>query len=311
MHAVELAGKNLDKRIFLLQGDDLYWTDYALNHFYSMVPAEESAVNIKVFDKLENLDDIIYTLSSFSFTDETQVITVSDSAYNASKTELGALREVMGTDISPYILIFVNVTFLTAAEKKLCETVDCGRLDRFKLADFIEKTAGSIERSAISKLIDYTSQDMSKISLELKKLDAYADGARITAQMVDDLAAVDTELKIYEFVNSASAGNKKAAIKQLDILLKKGEKKGVLLTALLKQYRRLLHGAISPLSDRDLAEKLGAKEYAIKKSRELRFSNKVELKRKLDLMVNYEYKARSGQMTENLAFDTAVAMLLE
>lgn len=311
MHSVELGQSDLNNRIFLLEGEDLYWKDYALGFFKSLVPKENVDTDIKFYDKLVSLEDIIFTLSSYSFNDGTQLIIVSDEAYKADKKELSALSQVMKEDISPYILVFDGVKFLTAAEKKLVTLIDCEKLDRGGLMRYAAKLFPSgIDSFALGKLIDYTRGDMAKISLESQKLLSYAEEKKITADMVDDLVAADAELKVFSFISSLSSGNKQLAVKQLDTLLKNGESKAMMLAMLIGQYRRMLHSAISPLPSSELALHLGTKEFAVKKCREMNIPSKIKLKKQLEMLVDYEYKIRCGEMTEGMGFDSAICMLL-
>lgn len=311
MHAVELNAKILNSRIFFLEGEDLYWLDYAYRFFSGLVPDENKSVDIKCFGKLDSLSEVVAALSSFCF-GGIQVIFVKDDSYKAGKKELALLTEIIKGGIEPYILVFDNVKFLTAAEKKLTVNIDCGKLERGILAKYTEKLFPcGIDYAAVNKLIEFTQSDMARISTEAEKLTAYADGKKVSADMVSELVTEDIEMQIFHFVNSVSSSDNVRAAKQLSLLLKRGESKQFILASLIKQYRRMLHCAISNLPDAELAAHLGVKEYAIKKCREIRITDKVAFKRKLDMLTDYEFKTRKGEMSESLAFDSALSRLME
>lgn len=313
MHSKDLTTEILSNQVFNLQGGDSYWLNNCNDFFSRLISDENRDVNIKIYNQLQSLEDIIFSLSSFGFNDETQLIIVKDKKYKASKDELKNLREVIKEGIEPYILVFENVEFLTATDKKLMITIDCTKLEKFDLIPIIEKKCasyGGIEKRAAYLLIDYTNNEMAKINLECNKLIDYAENKLITADMVETLVNEDTELQIYQFVNSIVEGKKEQAVVYLDKLTKKGEAKSYILASLINQYRRILHSAISPKTNAELASIFGVKEYAIKKAREINNKSKMTLKKTLEMLINYEYKFKSGIMNESTAFDTAVSKLL-
>lgn len=313
MHSKDINKDILTSQVFYLNGEDSYWLDYARDFFVGLVEKQYRDVNIKVYNAIESLAEIIFSLSSFGFNEGQQIIFVKDNKYKANKEELKVLRQIITEGIEPYILIFQNVSFLTANEKKLITEINCNKLEKFSLIPIIEqkfKPYGGIDRKAINILIDYTKNEMAKINLECRKLIEYSEGKKVTADMVELLVNEDSELQIYNFVNSIVENKREQAVIYLDKLMKKGEAKSYILASLIKQYRRILHSAISPKSDKELASIFRVKEYAIIKARQVSNVSKVALKRTLDMLINYEYKFKSGIMNENTAFDTAISKLL-
>ncbi|MDD4316378.1 MAG: hypothetical protein PHC84_04395, partial [Clostridia bacterium] len=313
MHSKDLASQPLAGRVFYLQGEDFYWLDNANRFFVEKIDGDMRDVSIKILSKLDSLDDVIYPLTSFGFGDGDQLVIVKDGAYEASKHELQLLRDTIREDIAPYYLIFDNVKFLTAAEKKLMTEIKCSRLEKSELIPIIEgifRPFGGIDIRAAGLMADYTQNEMSKIYLECQKLISYADGKRVTSDMVEELVTEDSELQIYHFINSVTGGMADNALRLLDRLLNRGEARTFILAALIKQYRRILHCSLSPKTDGELAQLFGVKEYAIKKAREIKNIGKVKMKGVLDMLVDYEYRFKSGQMSETVAFDAAIARLL-
>lgn len=314
MYAKDLKKDILASRVFLLKGNDLYWLDYARNFFIGLTDENKRDVNIKTFNEIDSLADVIYAVTSFSFSSGNQLVFVKDSKYKPKKDELQVLRQTIEQGIEPYIIIFDNAEYLQPAEKKLMTEIDCGKLKKYDLLPLVEnifKPYGGIERSASLMLIDYTAADMSKIDLESKKLIAYSQGEKITDKMIDDLVVEDSEVQIFHFVNNLVEARQDKALIILDKLMVKGESKNFLIAALIRQYRRMLHSAISTKSDEELAKLLNVKPYAIKKSREIRSLNKLQMKNILEMLVDYEYKFKSGQMSLDMAFDTIISRLIQ
>lgn len=313
MFAKDIKKDILSSQAFLLNGDDLYWLEYANNFFVGLVCPEYRDVNIKIYDKLESLAEIIFTLSSFSFNEERQLIFVRDTNYKANKDELKVLFQLVEQGIDPYILVFENVGFLTAKEKKFVKEIDCSKLKKFDLMPIVQKKFdkyGGIERGALNLLLDYTNNEMAKINLEYNKLVEYAEGKKITAEMIELLVAEDSEVQVYHFASSIAEGKEEQAIIYLDKLMRRGYRKSYILTSLVNQYRRILHSAISPRSDQEIADIFRVHKYAIIKARQIKNISKVALKRTLDMLVDYEYKFKSGIMSEATAFDAVVGNLL-
>ncbi len=313
MHSKDLSNQQPEGRVFYLTGEDSYWLDNAINFFIEKIDKEMRDVNIKVFSKLESLADVIYPLSSFGFDEGEQLLLVKDSGYEAKKDEQKMLSQTLAEGIEPYSLVFVNAKLLSAADKKLMTEIKCSRLEKAELFGIIEdifKPYGGIDRSAAALIADYTQNEMAKIYLECQKLISFAQGKKITAAMVDELVTEDADLPIFRFINSVTEGRSDIALRQLDSLLNKGTPKTFILAALIKQYRRILHCALSPKSDAELSMLFGVKEYAIKKTREIRNIGKVKMKNILDMLVDTEFAFKSGRMNESTAFDTAIAKLI-
>ncbi|MFA6765905.1 MAG: hypothetical protein WCS45_02495 [Clostridia bacterium] len=313
MHAKDLKNGVLG-RVFFLKGDDLYWLDYAREFFIKLTDKENRDVSVKIFDEIDSLADIIFTVSSFSFTGGNHIIIVKDSKYKAKKDELRVFRQTIQGDIDPYFLVLENVSFLEKEDKELVTEIDCGKLKKFDLLPIVEDIFaphGGIDRDAALTLIDYTAGDMAKIDLETKKIIAYADGQRVDLKTVEALASEDSELQIFEFVNNFVEGRRDKALKLLDKLLTKGESKNYILGALIRQYRRMLHSTLSPKSDAEVAKLLNVREYAIKKARQIKNLNKIKMKSILDMLVDYEYKFKSGSMSLDLAFDCAISNIMQ
>ena len=101
MHAKDLKNGVLG-RVFFLKGDDLYWLDYAREFFIKLTDKENRDVSVKIFDEIDSLADIIFTVSSFSFTGGNHIIIVKDSKYKAKKDELRVFRQTIQGDIDPH-----------------------------------------------------------------------------------------------------------------------------------------------------------------------------------------------------------------
>ena len=153
---------------------------------------------------------------------------------------------------------------------------------------------------------------MSRISNELKKITAYMGTKQvITHDMIELMVANTVENEIYELANALADKNKVKAMGLFDKFVAKGIDYSVILSTLISQYRRLLHCALSNRTDKELAEDLKIKEWAVKRTRETASRyGKATLKSCLDDLVDAEYNFKSGLMVDETAVRTVMAKLL-
>lgn len=72
----------------------------------------------------------------------------------------------------------------------------------------------------------------------------------------------------------------------------------------------MLHCALSKLDNKALSEIFNVKEYAILKAREKNSYTKIKLKNTVDMLIEYEYKFKSGEMSDQTALNCVVSHLL-
>ncbi len=311
-----------------LKGDDGYLKDAVISEIIGMVPEYAREFNVRTvygFKSPTELTDAIAAVSPFGGTE-----VVLAGGYQKKEKDAGKqpkkdtakspksdkdLEEFKSlTSIAAGALYFVVYdSTLTASQAKLFTEVDCSRLDPVALRELIPSVAkpDKLDYRAINMLIEYCNRDMGRISVELKKLSAYAEGATITAEMVDLLVPDMLENEVYDLTNAFAEKNKRRAVELLDRFTSRGMAYAYLLALLIGQYRRLLHCALSQRSDAELASIMGVKEYAVKKNRELASKyGKTALKKIFDFLVKAETDFKQGVMSEETAVKTAFAKLL-
>ncbi len=322
--APSLTKESLEYGIYYTVGSDVYWTDYVEKVFRSIL--EPDSFSLHVLDKINSINEVIDAVSTFSFSGEDNVVIVKDYDFRLPAKEKDVLKSFICD--SGYILFIgakffaeakkgkkgegtVKYAVFSAEEKKLFSAIECEKTDKFACMRYAEKLFPyGIENKAVDLLVEYGNKDMARISMEKEKLLAYCGERKVTVSDVNELVVADTDLQVYNFVNSLVEGNLPLAQKQLDRLIARDEKESVILASLIGQYRRMLYASISPLSDKELAAKFKVGEFAVKKARENRKLKKKQLKDTLDMLVGFEYKFKSGVMSERTAFKSAIACLI-
>ncbi len=309
MNAFELKKESLTGGIYCLSGNDSYWIKYAENIFRALL--SEDSLSFFVFDKIYDISEPINALFTVSFDSDYNVVIVRDRDYKPDDNAVKMLNKILQEDIGNSYLVFSGVNFLTPTMRKKIKEIDCERLDKLKCQRFAQTLfPKGIEKRALEVLIEYTNCDMARISNESEKLIAYCNNVQVTLEAVQKLVANDTELQIYEFVNSIVNGRKDKALIQMERLIERGEAPSYLLSALINQFRRILHSSLSKLDNKSLSEIFNVKEYAILMSRENNSYSKLKLKNMMEMLINLEYSFKSGVMSEKTAFDMAIANLL-
>ncbi len=185
----------------------------------------------------------------------------------------------------------------------ISDKVSAKRLDDRSLSEIIVAELGhhgkSITPKACQNLIDSCCGYYSLIHNELEKLSSCED-VEITEKTIDNLVCKETEFTVFELTDALSKRNSNRAIELLNLM----EKDTKTFSLILNHFRRLFFVSISDLPDRQLAEALSVKEYAVVKSRELSKNfTKLQLKNIYEMLNDVDYYIKSGQMqVENALF---------
>ncbi len=306
---------------FLLNGDDLYFRDKVIKDILSLVPEAEREFNYHNFSDVKSIEEAEAAFTSMGFFGGVNVIVIS--GYGAKKSGKGELKlsekevklfESLINSMDENTVLIMHSSNLPLSLSRYFVKVDCGKLDAISLRSYVPSLIAplKIDGNALYTLIEYCNRDMMSIYLELEKLKAYMGSKQaITLEMVQTLVANTIENDIFELSKALAERNKFTTVSLFEKFVAKGIGFSVILGTLINQYRRLLHVALSKKSDRELADVLRVKEYAVIKSRETaKKYGKATLKACLDELVDAEYNFKSGLMTEETAVRTAIANLI-
>ncbi len=309
IHASALSKDTLQGGVYVLQGTDAYWLKQAENLFRSLLP--EDSLSLRVIEEVTDVSEIISAFGTLCFSDDRTVVLVRDDNATLDEKSHAALTAFLRTPVAPDFLVFCGVPFLTTAEIKLCNVVSCTPLDKDSCVSFCEKMAnGCLDRMNARKICELSAYDMSRIGNEIRKLLAYGEGKPITENDIDLLVTENTETTVFHFSNNIVEGKLELAEKQLDKLLKRGEKPAMLLALLSSQFRKMLYCAITPLDNAEMATLLGMKDFAVEKTRRIKGYSQTKLRSCVDMLTEYEYKFKSGVLSEGTAFSAVVSKLL-
>lgn len=309
IHASELEKSTISGGVYAISGDDLFWIEKTVSFFIALLG--RNSLSLHIFDSdVKDMHEVTGSLLNINFTGEPNVVIFRDNDFKWDKKTHEALGDILKENLEDNILLLVY-SDLDAKEKKQVGLIECTKLAPYELSitasNFFKN---GIDRCALNLLIDYTNGDLAKIRTESEKLSAYCGSRNVVEDDIKALVVEDASISVFNFINNITWGKNTLALRQLDKLIKRGEKSSVILAMIINQYRRILYAALSTKSDGELAVIMNTKEYAIKKARELKSLGVIRIKKTLEMLINYELRFKSGEMTENCALDCAISRLL-
>lgn len=320
MKFVELK-KSLDikvKRAYLLTGNDRFLCYNALEIIKKKLNLSFPDLNSVTFNE-ENFDEskIVEACEVLPFGDKIRLVIVKE--FSSVKTPSDKLIKYLDSPVDSTVLVFFApdmTEFLKKIESKF-EKIDCDVLDDNLLSawivNFLRKRKVSIEKTALSALIEYTSSKLTRISSELEKLASFVgEGGCITKNDIDIFVYKDKDYQIYELNEAVANGNGEVVLDMLYSLLDTYNNEFYIITPLYNYFRRLLFIKTSNKTDFELSRMFKVKEFAVKKMREkVNYYTARNLKKAVDILSNSDLNIKSGKMSSDVAVKTAVMQIIK
>ncbi len=284
-------------RVYLVQGDDFYLFDKAFLMIKNACKISLEDFNVSVFDD-ENfsLDKFYETTELMPIIDEKRLIIVKN--LKLSENDKKKFNEILLKIPKHTVVVILDYNNNFESLKKDFVFVDANRMDKDTIkkiiTSFLIKQGKVIDQEALSTLIDSCNCYLTKIMNELNKLIFYnIEDNVISKQMIDAMVIKDVEFSVFELTEALSKKDGDKAVKILKIV----EKDSGIFTLIANQFRRLFYVSLSDLTNTELANLLGVKEYAIIKSRQLaKGFSKAQLKKISTFLEDFDYAVKSGAM---------------
>jgi DNA polymerase-3 subunit delta len=298
--------KETIKPTYLIFGSDLFLKQKAEELIKEAVIEDNSELNLLTFttDKIDPIK-VIDACNTLPFFANKKMVIVKEYEKKSSDAFIKKLEEYVSTPNESTCLVLVadaNSNYFEPL-KKFAEVVDCNPLKRELIERIIEaelkQKNKTIDLIARELLIDYCSSDMSRITMELKKLvQQMEDENKISVEHIKNNVSKDLEFEIYELTGALSQKNAKEAYAMVQKLLEDKNTVSSLFQIIYKHFRRMFYIALNEtMSNKDLAEQLQVKEYAVKKTAELVKNFSVtKLKNINELCSELDYKVKTGKL---------------
>ena len=294
----------LQKKIescYVVQGEDVLLYDKALELVKNACNLQLEDFNFTVFDEdsfvEQSVLDSLQTLPIGSDKKLVLLKNITKFGENFKKN----LREYLKNPVPSTCLVIFD--FFNKFDFLIAEKVSAKRLDDHSLQVLIsaelKKNGKTITDGACEKLIESCCNYYSLIYNQISKL-AACDEDEITEQIVENLVSKETEFTVFELTDALSKRDADKSIELLNLM----DKDTKTFNMVLNHFRRLFFASISNLSDRELADLLGVKEFAITKARTLAKNfTKMQLKNIYEMLNDVDFYIKNGQMqVENALF---------
>ena len=296
------------KPIYLIRGSDAFLRDKAVemivNHSLKI-----KDLNLIIFND-ENTDilAIVSACKIIPMMDEHRVVVLKDIAVKKAD-ELKPLIDYATQPLKSTVLIIVDSANNTVYKKleALSEIVDCSPLDTNMLTKLVVSQLNNlkckINSDAVSILIEYCNFDYTRINNEVIKLgNLVGANGLITKQIVQDNVNREVEYDVFELGNAVAVKDGAKTLAIINQLLEQKQSPQMLMMLVLSNFRRMFYAIMSRDTNLTIANKLGIKEFAVKKAREvgLKFTP-AQLKKILDLGAELDYQIKAGQISDKNA----------
>lgn len=288
---------------YLIAGDDSHLKEKSLNLLKKLAGEDMTEFNLSFVDgDKTSVDQIIDLFSQVPFMSDRRVTIVKEWNPNLSDGDAKRLKAefLKATDS---VLVFYYTGTPNTSVKKIATFVDCAKLDKNEVGDFIEKECRkqnyTITSSAVAKLVTFTACNLAKSQNELKKLFAYCEETRaIDEDAVSSVVCKDMDFVIFSLSNAVAQRNSKDAYEILEDAKGDNGKNLGMLTTLTTQFRRMLHVALNKnMNRKEVSEYLGITDFAISKTLTLASKfNTTRIKNIVDRLEELEYEFKSGKI---------------
>ncbi len=175
----------------------------------------------------------------------------------------------------------------------------------------VKMRGGSIDRKALSYIVDNFNSDMWSLSHLVDQLTAYKSDGKVELEDVKKFLEEKIDDNIFNLVDAIVAGKKDQAFKMMREQYRKGEDSFYVFAMILRQFKIMLQ--IRDLIDRGIkpdAKELGLHPFVVKKTIPLvnRYSM-AQLKEIYNQLLQIDIKTKTGQGDQSVMLDLFVGSI--
>ena len=294
----------LNKKIetcYLVQGEDVLLYDKALEMIKKAMDLQLEDFNFNIFDDDNfNGDLVIDTCETLPMGSEKKVVLLKNIS-NPNENFKKKLKDYLKNPLQSICLVIFD--FFNKFDFLISEKISAKRLDDQSLKEIVitelKKNEKTITDGACQKLIEACCNYYSLIKNELEKLIS-CDDFEITEKTIDALVCKQTEFTVFELTDALSKRDADRAVSLLNLMPKDTKT----FSLVLNHFRRLFFVAVAEGTEKELADLLGVKEYAIIVAKRLSKNfSKLQLKNIYEMTSDVDFYIKNGQMqVENALF---------
>jgi DNA polymerase-3 subunit delta len=170
----------------------------------------------------------------------------------------------------------------------------------------VERLGGTIDRGALTELVDVAGEDQWRLAEEIQKLVNYAP--EVSVASVRELVTPSAERSIFDMVEAMAAGKADVAVRGYHDLLRQRESEIYVLTMVQWQLRNLLMAKTAPnMSPAELASAAGMSPFVAGKMLAAQGGMSEDyLKKAYSAAANCEYDIKSGRLKAEAAVEQLI-----
>jgi len=251
MNAKEL----IKKTIFLFHGQDSFSSQKKLNFWKSEFLKKHGESNFETIDaKAIDPNNFTTNLEALPFLADKRMIIIKNLFSTEKSEKLNTTREKIAKALEkvPDFLILIFYEEKDADKRlSLYKKIDqYGQVDYFPILSpnattkwILEKAKErniNIDFATATYLSNYLGFNLWSISNELDKLDIFANGAKITNNMIDDLITPSLSASIFKLTDAIAEKNIKTSLKTFKILSEIEEEISRIFFMIVRHFRLLI-----------------------------------------------------------------------
>lgn len=294
----------LNKKIetcYLVQGEDVLLYDKALEMIKKAMDLQLEDFNFNIFDDDNfNGDLVIDTCETLPMGSEKKIVLLKNIS-NPNENFKKKLKDYLKNPLQSTCLVIFD--FFNKFDFLISEKISAKRLDDQSLKEIaiteLKRNGKTITDGACQKLIEACCNYYSLIKNELEKLIS-CDDFEITEKTIDALVCKQTEFTVFELTDALSKRDADRAVSLLNLMPKDTKT----FSLVLNHFRRLFFVAVAEGTEKELADLLGVKEYAVIVAKRLSKNfSKLQLKNIYEMTSDVDFYIKNGQMqVENALF---------
>lgn len=289
--------------VYLIEGEDSYFRDSAVKELKEkfVVSPEINFVNFDGNDA--DLGDFAASLFALPFMSPKRITAIKEY-YPKTEQIKGAVLDYLNNPPADSLLLVVNQKPCESLKKfqTVC-AVSCEKADAITLSKWIvsyfKQGGAEISFDVAKEVAEYCRCDMTRIKNESDKLIGLSCGKAVDIEIVKDNVYRDADYKVYEMTDFIAKKDFSSAVAVVQDMLDKGEPPQKITVSIYNYFRRLLFINISGMTESQLAEYFGIKEFAVKKAGEqAKRIGARALKKAVDCLTEADFSVKNGKMEE-------------
>lgn len=239
------------KPLYLFHGEDTYSSSKKVAFWKSeFIKKYSDSDLVELNGKKMNLPGFETDIQSMPFLSEKRLFIIHDFFAKAKDDERDKMLQIVEKIPDHAILIFYeskNADKRTSLYKKLNKIGTCEQFDKKspqEIASIIkkreQKNTNPMGIMEINLFIERIGTDLWKMENEHQKLHTYANGKKITKEMIEQLTPPSLTNSIFNLTDAISQKNPLKAIKILQNLLEHGERPEMILFMIVRHFRILI-----------------------------------------------------------------------